>query len=89
MQKKNRVTVVISCKYCGEKRKESHRSSTLFMPGLRTPLSNISYHYKAYEAGVKERIVEMSLNGSGIRDIARVLQVGTNTAMSTLKKIHR
>jgi transposase-like protein len=35
---------------------------------------------------VKQQIVEMTLNGSGIRDIVRVLQVGPNTVLKELKK---
>ena len=35
---------------------------------------------------VKQQIVEMTLKGSGIRDIARVLQVGPNTVLRELKK---
>ncbi|MDR0460043.1 MAG: hypothetical protein LBH62_01190 [Nitrososphaerota archaeon] len=31
-------------------------------------------------------IIKMSLNGSGIRDIARVLGVSINTVLSVLKK---
>ncbi|MBD3886913.1 hypothetical protein IFO70_35370 [Phormidium tenue FACHB-886] len=35
---------------------------------------------------VKEQMVEMTLNGSGVRDIARVLQVSTRTVIAELKK---
>ena len=35
---------------------------------------------------VKEKIIEMALNGSGIRDTARVLGVSMNTVISELKK---
>ncbi len=35
---------------------------------------------------VKEQIVEMSLNGSGVRDIARVLGISTSTVIRELKK---
>ena len=35
---------------------------------------------------VKQQIVEMSLNGSGIRDTARVLKVSTSTVIKELKK---
>lgn len=35
---------------------------------------------------VKQQIIELSLNGSGIRDIARVLGVSTSTIMRELKK---
>lgn len=44
------------------------------------------YRYKAYESGVKERVVEMAINGSGIRDTARVLHINKNTVIATLKK---
>jgi transposase-like protein len=35
---------------------------------------------------VKEQIVDMAMNASGIRDTARVLHVSTNTVMTELKK---
>ena len=38
---------------------------------------------------VQQQIVDMTLNGSGIRDIARVLHVGSNTVMRELKKSGR
>ena len=44
------------------------------------------YIYRACEPGVKEQVVDMALNGCGIRDTARILGIGKNTAMATLKK---
>jgi transposase-like protein len=35
---------------------------------------------------IKQQIVEMSLNGSGIRDTARVLQISTATVLRGWKK---
>ncbi len=35
---------------------------------------------------VKQKIVEMSLNGSGVRDTARVLKVSQSTVIKELKK---
>jgi transposase-like protein len=35
---------------------------------------------------VKQQIVDMAINASGIRDTARVLHVSTNTVMKELKK---
>jgi len=35
---------------------------------------------------IKQQVIEMSLNGSGILDTARVLQIGTATVMQELKK---
>ncbi len=46
----------------------------------------LEYRYKAYELGIKEPVVEMAINGRGIRDTARVLEINKNTVISTLKK---
>ena len=35
---------------------------------------------------IKQRIVDMAVNGSGIRDTARVLGISTDTVMNELKK---
>jgi insertion element IS1 protein InsB len=45
-----------------------------------------SYAYPGCLPTVKQQMVEMTLNGSGIRDIARVLQVGPNTVIKELNK---
>ena len=33
----------------------------------------LEYRYKAYEPGVKEQVIDMAINGSGIRDTSRVV----------------
>ena len=48
-----------------------------------------SYAYPGCLPTVKQQIVDMTLNGSGIRDIVRVLHVGSNTGMRELKKSGR
>jgi len=48
-----------------------------------------SYAYPGCLPAVKQQIVEMTLNGSGIRDIVRVLQVGPNTGLKEVKKSGR
>jgi transposase-like protein len=47
------------------------------------------YHNTGWVPEVKRHIVDMTLNGSGIRDTARVLGVSPTTVMSTLKKKRR
>jgi transposase-like protein len=42
--------------------------------------------YRGRLFNVKQSIVEMAMNGSGIRDTARVLQISPKTVMSELKK---
>jgi transposase-like protein len=48
-----------------------------------------TYAYPGRRPEVKQQIVEMTLNGSGVRDIARVLQVGPTTVIKELKKRQR
>ena len=45
-----------------------------------------SYTYPGRTPEVKRQILEMTLNGSGGRDIARVLQVSPSPVMGELKK---
>jgi transposase-like protein len=45
-----------------------------------------TYAYPGRLPEVKRQIVEMTLNGSGVRDIARVLQVSPTTVIGELKK---
>ncbi|WP_092874936.1 IS1 family transposase [Izhakiella capsodis] len=47
----------------------------------------LTYVYEARKPGVKEQITEMTFNGAGVRDTARVLKVGINTVIRTLKKL--
>ena len=46
----------------------------------------LKYRYKAYEYGIKKRAIDMTLNGSGIRDTSRVLHINKSTIISALKK---
>jgi transposase-like protein len=46
----------------------------------------LAYRYRAWQAGIKEQIIEMTLNSSGVRDIGRVLQINKNTVCAVLRK---
>ncbi|MDD5275290.1 MAG: IS1-like element transposase [Methylovulum sp.] len=50
-------------------------------PGGGTKTFMPSYRYKALEPSVKTQAVDMAINGSGIRDTARVLKISKNTVM--------
>jgi transposase-like protein len=50
----------------------------------RTFILNQSYPGRTRQ--VKQQIVEMALNGSGVRDIARVLRISPTTVIQVLKK---
>ncbi len=42
--------------------------------------------YKGRLPAVKQQVIEMSLNASGIRDTARALQISTSAVLKELKK---
>lgn len=44
------------------------------------------YRYNARKQGIKEKIIELTLNSSGVRDIERVLKVHRDTVTRVLKK---
>lgn len=44
------------------------------------------YAYQGYLPQVKAQISEMAINGSGIRDTARVLKISPTTVIEKLKK---
>ena len=46
------------------------------------------YRYTVWEPGGKEHITEQTLNGSGIRDISRNLDMAKQTVIADLKKTH-
>lgn len=46
----------------------------------------VGYDNKGWLTKVREKIIDMAMNGSGIRDTARVLRISQETVMSTIKK---
>jgi transposase-like protein len=48
----------------------------------------LEYSYAGQSPEVKQQIVDMALNASGIRDTARVLHISPNTVLAELKKRH-
>jgi len=46
----------------------------------------LNYTYQGHLPTVKQQISEMAVNGSGIRDTARVLKISPTTVIEELKK---
>jgi transposase-like protein len=46
----------------------------------------LSYRYQAHKPGIKEQIIELTMNSNGVRDISRLLHIHRGTVTSTLKK---
>ncbi len=79
----------VLCKYCG--------CSDVVRYGTQNGVQRLrckdckrifknEYMYMANETGIKEQIVDMAINGSGIRDTGRVLGIAKNTVIAALKK---
>ena len=49
----------------------------------------LDYSYAGHSAEVKQQIIDMAMNASGIRDTARVLHVSPTTVIKELKKKSR
>lgn len=49
----------------------------------------LNYTYQGHLPEVKEKIADMAMNGSGIRDTARVLKISPSTVINELKKKSR
>ena len=87
----NIVIITVSCRYCGKQDKVRRK-------GLSTNghqrykcedcgrSFQLVYTHRAHAPGIKEQVIEMALNGNGVRDTARVLRINMNTVMSTIKK---
>ena len=79
---------IVLCKYCkGSEvvRYGTQSGRSRFRCKTCRRIFKTDYTYRAYEPGVKEQIIDMALNGSGIRDTSRVLGVGKNTVIATIK----
>jgi transposase-like protein len=46
----------------------------------------LDYSYAGQSSEIKEQIVEMAMNASGVRDTARVLKISPTTVIKELKK---
>jgi len=49
----------------------------------------LEYSYNGCKSGIEKKIIDMTANSSGIRDISRVLKVSRTKVSDTLKKHHR
>jgi transposase-like protein len=87
------VLMPVRCLYCqsdqvtkrgktaqGKQRYRCHNLECTHQSFLCDPV------YKGRLPEIKQQVIEMSLNASGVRDTARVLKISTRTVMNELKK---
>ena len=81
------IIQVLHCPHCqgtdivrhGNTRQGKQRYRCRECPEGRGRTFLLDYAYAGQSSEVKDQIVEMAMNASGIRDTARVLHVSTNT----------
>jgi transposase-like protein len=80
----------IQCRYCSgtdlRKNGKCTNGTQRYFCKLCKKQFRLAYCYNAYKPGVKEKIIELTLNSSGVRDIGRVLSISKDTVTSVLKK---
>ena len=79
-----RIAILLISLSTGSPLKTNNATSAVNPECLRRTFI-LDYTYFGRTREVKQQIVEMSLNSSGIRDIARVLEVGVPTVIRELK----
>jgi transposase-like protein len=88
------VYIPIECPKCGDKKSivkfgQTSNGKQRFLCQNKDCGTNtfiINHEKIGWLPETKEKIIDMTLNGSGIRDISRVLGISTGTVMSEIKK---
>ena len=87
------VLIPVYCPHCGsdqvvkyEKAENAKQRYLCQQPEYPTQTFISDYEYQDYLPEVKKQIIDMVLNGSGIRDTAWVLEISPTTVISELKK---
>lgn len=83
------ASITVHCPRCQSNRVFRHGKTPAGNVRYRCPacphVFKLTYTYEAHKPGVKDKIVGMAFNGSGVRDTARVLNIGINTVLRALK----
>jgi transposase-like protein len=87
------VLIRVDCPHCGSdqvvKRGKSAEGKQRYLcqnEACSHRAFNLEYSYRGRVPEVKQKVVDMALNGRGIRDTARVLGIRKDTVLSALKK---
>jgi insertion element IS1 protein InsB len=87
------VLIAVTCPYCQSdqitKRGKTDTGKQRYRcqnPNCPRQFFLLNPAYKGRLPQIKEQVIDMALNGSGIRDTARVLGISTDTVISALKK---
>ena len=85
--------IEVRCPYCGKEDVSKYGKSKTGKQKFRCRNQNcdrtifqLEYDKNAFKPGIKEKIVEMAMNGAGTRDTGRVLKISKDTVTAVLKK---
>ena len=85
------ATIAVKCRYCESELVYKHGHARSGEPRYRCRNCQRSfqatYRYEGNKAGTPDKIIQMAMNGSGVRDTSRVLGVSITTVIAHLKKI--
>jgi transposase-like protein len=90
------VSVPVQCPYCQSA--EVIKAGTQANGAQRYQCQNrqcarriflLHYQHRARVPEVRRQVVDMAINGSGVRDTARVLRISPTTVIAVLKKSRR
>ncbi len=85
------VLEAVVCKHCGQSANiqrfgKTSKGTQRYRCGDCKKTFVSSYTYKASDPEVKVQILKMAINGAGVRDTARILQISPTTVSNQLKK---
>ena len=85
--------IEVKCPYCGQEKVVKYGKSRSGKQKFKCcndecsrKIFQLEYEKNAYYPGVKEQVVEMAMNGAGVRDTGRVLKIAKDTVSGVLKK---
>lgn len=87
------ATIKVTCPYCGSdkvvcngKTQKGIQRYLCKNKSCQHSTFQLEYTYNACEPGMHEKIIDMAMNGSGVRDTGRVLGISKDTVTAVLKK---
>ncbi len=85
------VLEAVACKHCGLTQRvqrfgKTRRGTQRYCCGDCQRTFVAVYTHKACDPAVQLQLIQMAINGAGVRDTARVLKISRNTVSSQLKK---
>ena len=85
--------IPVCCPHCGsdqvvKRGKTENKKQRYYCQNPNCPEKTfiLDYQYQGCLLEVKKKIIDMALNGSGIRDTTRVLKISPTTVINELKK---